>query len=121
MAALLAANRALAAADAELERRLAHYRAVNAPEGPLHQEAYLKARSQQDAAAAGVVAAGTSRLMAEAEVAQRRGLWAAAATKVKALERLDERQREEHATAVRREEILILDEVAAARPAGVIR
>lgn len=121
MAGLLDANRVLAEADAELERRLAHYRQVGAPQGALAHDDYLKARSRQDAAAAGVVAAGAARVMAEAEVARTRELWAAAATKVKALERLDDRRRDEHAAAVLREEIIVLDEVAAARLAGEAR
>lgn len=121
MAALLAANRALTEAEAELERRLAHYRQVGAPQGVLAHDQYLKVRSRQDAAAAGVVAAGATRVMAEAEVARARDLWASAATKVKALERLDDRRRQEHAAAGLREEIVVLDEVAAARLAGAAR
>lgn len=121
MAGLLAANRALAEADAELERRLTHYRQVSGPRGALAHDQYLKVRNRQDAAAAGVVAAGAARVMAEAEVARTRDLWAAAATKLKALERLDDRRRQEHAAAGLREEIVLLDEVAAARLAGAAR
>ena len=112
---LLLANRALAEADAELERRLDHYREVAQPSGSLAHAEYVKVRSLQDAAAAGVVAAGAARLMAEAEAQRKRDLWAAAATKVRALERLDEHRRTEHAAGVLHEEILVLDEVAASR------
>jgi flagellar export protein FliJ len=115
MAALVLANRALAEADAELERRLDHYREVAQPAGSLAHAEYVKVRSLQDAAAAGVVAAGAARLMAEAEADRKRELWAEAATKVRALERLDERRRDEHAAEVLHEEIITLDEVAASR------
>ena len=115
MGELLVANRALAEADAELERRLDHYRLVAQPSGTLAHGEYLKVRSLQDAAAAGVVSAGAARLMAEAEADRKREFWAAAAMKVRALERLDERRRDEHAAEVLHEEIVVLDEVAASR------
>jgi flagellar FliJ protein len=114
MGELLAANRALAAAEAELDRRLDHYRTVTGAEGMVSQEAYLVARARQDAAAAAVVAAGAARLAAEAEAERMRAIWAACATRVRALERLDERRRDEHAGEVLREEIIVLDEVASA-------
>jgi hypothetical protein len=114
MGELLAANQALAAAEAELERRLDHYRTVTGAEGVVRQEAYLIARAGQDAAAAGVVAAGTARLAAEFEADAKRARWAACATRVRALERLDERRRDEHAGEVRREETIVLDEIASA-------
>jgi flagellar export protein FliJ len=114
LADLLGANRALAEAEAELDRRLGHYRGVQLPAGPLGHHEYLAARSQQDLAAGAVVAAGTARLAAEHERDRLHGIWADAAAKVKALERLDERRREEHAAEVLREEIIVLDEVATA-------
>ena len=111
---LLGANRALAAAEAELDRRLDHYRTVTLPGGALTHDAYLAARSHQDHAAAAVVAAGTARLAAAAERERLHAVWAATAARVKALERLDDRRRGEHAAEVLREEIIVLDEVAAA-------
>jgi flagellar biosynthesis chaperone FliJ len=114
MGELLLANRAMAEAEAELDRRLDHYRTVTGAQGMVSQEAYLVARSRQDAAAAGVVAAGAARLAAEAEAERKRAIWAGCATRVRALERLDERRRDEHAGEVLREEIIVLDEVASA-------
>ena len=67
LADLLAANRALAEAEAELDRRLDHYRTVQLPAGALAHDRYVAARNQQDLAAGGVVAAGTARLAAEHE------------------------------------------------------
>ena len=120
MGELLEANRALAAADANLERRLDHYRTLAAPGGTASHQAFLARRAQQDGAAAAVVSAGTARLHAEAEVAQARDVWAAAAARVRALERLDERRREEHTIEVLREETVLLDEIAtSARLTGV--
>jgi flagellar FliJ protein len=117
-AALAAGNRAMAESEAELERRLDHYRGIPLPTAALEHARYLAARQQLAHAADGVVIAGTARLAAEAEVDRLRALWAAAAARVKALERLDERRREEHAGEVRREEVLVLDEVAAAIRVG---
>jgi flagellar export protein FliJ len=114
LADLLDANRALVEAEAELDRRLEHYRHVELPTGPLAHQRYVAARNQQDLAAGAVVAAGTARLAAEHERNRLHGIWADAAAKVKALERLDERRREEHAAEVLRQETIVLDEVAAA-------
>jgi flagellar biosynthesis chaperone FliJ len=111
---LLGANRALAEAEAELDRRLEHYRTVTLPGGALAHDDYLAARSRQDHAAASVVAAGTARLAAEAERQRLHDIWAGTAARVKALERLDDRRREEHAAEVLREEVIVLDEVATA-------
>jgi flagellar export protein FliJ len=122
LADLLAANRALAEAEAELDRRLDHYRTVTLPTGALTHDRYVAARSQQDLAAGAVVAAGTARLAAEHERNRLHATWAAAAARVKALERLDERRREEHAVEVLREETIVLDEIATAtRLIGVER
>jgi flagellar FliJ protein len=115
---LAAGNRAVAEAEVELERRLDHYRDIPLPSAAVDHNRYLAARQQLALAADGVVIAGTARLAAEAEVDRLRSLWAAAAARVKALERLDERRREEHAADVRREEVLVLDEVAAAIRVG---
>lgn len=111
---LLAAYQALREADAELERRLDHYRTVTAPDGSVPQHAFIAARSRQDGAASAVVAAGTARLAAEAEVERARQEWTEAAARVKALERLDDRRREEHALEALRQETIVLDEVASA-------
>ncbi|MCU1374703.1 MAG: hypothetical protein JWO68_1989 [Actinomycetia bacterium] len=111
---LLLANRAVADAEAELDRRLDHYRTVTGTEGVVSQEAYLVGRARQDAAAASVVAAGAARLAAEAEADRMRAIWAGCAMRVRALERLDERRRDEHAGEVLRDEVIVLDEIASA-------
>ena len=117
-AELAAANRALHLAEAELDRRLAHYQEIDGERGALPHDRFIAQRSQREHAANGVVAAGAARISAEAEVERTRELWAAAAMRVRALERLDERRREEHDTEVLRDEIITLDEVFAARLVG---
>lgn len=117
-AALAIANRALHAAEAELDRRLAHYQSIDGEHGPLSHDRFVALRSQREHAANGVVAAGAARISAEAEADRMRELWAAAAMRVRALERLDERRRGEHDAEVLRDEIITLDEVFAARLVG---
>ena len=117
-AELAIANRAMQLAELELDRRLEHYQSIESHVGTVSQERFLALRSQREHAANGVVAAGAARISAEAEVERKRELWAAAAMRVRALERLDERRREEHDIEVQRAEIVTLDEVFAARLVG---
>jgi len=112
---LAAASKALQLAEAEIDRRLDHYRAIATPDGPVPHEQFLAQRARCDHAAAAVVLAGAARSSAEAEVHRARDRWAAATMRVRALERLDERRRGEHDAEVRRDEIVTLDEVFAAR------
>jgi len=115
---LAVANRALAEAEAELDRRLAHYQALTTSEGVVPNEAFVAERAMRDFAAMAVVSAGAARISAEAEVERTRERWSAAAMRVRALERLDERRREEHELEVRRDEVVTLDEAFAARLVG---
>jgi flagellar protein FliJ len=57
-------------------------------------------------------------LDAEHEVEAARAVWTAAAARVGALERLDERQRAEHAARALREDELIVDDLVVSRHAG---
>jgi flagellar protein FliJ len=115
---LATANRALLLAEQELDRRLEHYRGIDRVPGPLPHDRFIAQRSRREQAAAAVVSAGAARISAEAEAERKRELWAAAAMRVRALERLDERRRAEHEAEVVREEIITLDEVFAARLVG---
>lgn len=117
VAALADANRALVAADEHLNQGLDRYRRVEDPTGSLPATSFLAARARQDLVASSVVAAGTGKLRAEAHVDIRRDEWSAAATRVAALERLDERRREEHALEVSRHEILEVDDMVSGRVA----
>lgn len=112
---LALANRALAEADALLEQRIDHYGGTPQPTQPLPATAFLAARDRQEWAARAVVVAGTARIAADAEAAARRGDWSNAATRLAALERLDERRREEHRLEVQRQEALEVDDIVVAR------
>lgn len=118
---LALANRALADADALLEDRIDHYGAVPHPDAPLPMAAFLASRDRQEWAARAVVTAGTARLVADAQVAVRRDEWSAAATRVAALERLDERRREEHRLESQRQEGLEVDDIVVARARRAVR
>jgi flagellar FliJ protein len=118
---LAAANRAVREAEAELDRRLEHYRAIEVAQVPIGSATFLAERDHRSHAATGVVAAGAAKISAEAEAERMRGIWSAAAMRVRALERLDERRREEHEIDVRREEVVTLDEAFAARLVGARR
>ena len=60
-----------------------------------------------------LTAAGVDRDAATAEMDARRGEWSAAAMRVSALERLDERRREAHVTEARRDEAARVDDLVA--------
>jgi flagellar export protein FliJ len=112
---LATATRALADAEATLERRLDRYGAVPVPVGPVPVDHLLRMRARLDGVAASVVHAGTQRLRAEAVVDVRRQSWSDAATRVAALERLDERRRAEHAHETQRQELVEVDDMVVAR------
>jgi flagellar FliJ protein len=112
---LAQASRRLAAAEAELERRLDRYTEVPAPTGPVPVEQLLRMRARQDGVAASVVYAGADQLRAAATVDVRRGEWSEAAMRVAALERLDERRRAEHAQEANRQELVEVDDMVVAR------
>ena len=57
-------------------------------------------------------------LEAQHEVEAARAVWTAAAARVGALERLDERQRAEHTARALREDELIVDDLVVSRHAG---
>jgi flagellar biosynthesis chaperone FliJ len=117
IAALAEANRSLVAAEQQLEAGLDRYRGTPDVSGPVPAAAFLSVRGRQDLVAASVVAAGTGKLRAEAHVDIRRGEWSAAATRVAALERLDERRRDEHAVEAQRQELVEVDDMVVARAA----
>jgi flagellar FliJ protein len=118
---LAAANRAVHEAEAELDRRLEHYRAIEGAGTAISSESFLAERTRRSHAADGVVLAGAAKIAAEDEAERLREVWSAAAMRVRALERLDERRRDEHELDVRREEVVTLDEAFAARLVGARR
>jgi flagellar export protein FliJ len=115
VAALADSQRALAEADASLDRRLDRYRDTPTPQGPMSVDELLRMRARVDGVAASVVFAGAARLGAEATVDLRRTEWSDAAARVSALERLDERRRAEHALEAQRQELIEVDDMVVAR------
>ena len=121
IAALADARRKLEAAEQALQDTLDRYSTVPAASGPMTVIDLLRARAHQELVAASVVHAGTERLRAEAVVDVQRDAWSAAAQRVAALERLDERRREEHALEAQRQETIEVDDMVVARAARAER
>ena len=117
VAALADARRQLDAAERALEDTLDRYGAMPAPSGTVALHELLQARARQELVAASVVHAGTQRLRAESIVDLQRAEWSAAAQRVAALERLDERRRAEHALEAQRQETIEVDDMVVARAA----
>lgn len=114
-AALLRARAAEVAAAAEVQARLTSYH--GRPVAPAVQPArsFLAERTLVAHAAASVHAAADARRAAEAVVDDERTAWAGTHRRVTALERLDERRRDEHAIEVRRDEDAVVDDLVVAR------
>ena len=113
--ALLAATATVAARERELEARTAEYAyrvqrplAATVPEFRLEQ-------TRRQALGQAVLDARIQLLVAREEQAAARAAWTAAAGRVGALERLDERQRLEHRVAELKEDDLLTDELVVAR------
>ncbi len=121
IAALADARRRLEAAEQTLERTLDRYSVVPQPVGALPLAELLRARAHQELVAASVVHAGAERLRAEATVDLQREEWSAAAQRVAALERLDERRRAEHALEAQRQETIEVDDMVVARAGRRVR
>jgi flagellar protein FliJ len=112
---LMVANRAAQEAAARVENRLDEYKSRSLPEGPQSYEAFERALFMLDSAAGAVDVARLAHRETLEVVDVRRAEWAAARRKVAALERLEERRREEHAIEVRRAEDRLVDDLVVAR------
>src|SRR5207247_9557935 len=98
-----------------VENRLVEYRSRSLPEGTQSYENFERALFMLDSAAGAVDVARIAHREALDVVDARRADWAAARRKVAALERLEERRREEHAVEVRRAEDRLVDDLVVAR------
>jgi flagellar FliJ protein len=114
-ASLLAANAEVRRAGEQLRARTERYHTMVAPTGPSQLTEFLAWRQLHQAAAAAVIDAGTAVAAADASAAERRDGWSAAAAKVTALERLDERRRAEHAAEAQREFDQEIDDLVTSR------
>jgi len=113
--ALLDANRRAHEKAVQLEVRIDAYRQRALPPGPQTYAEFERNLFLLDSAAGAVVIARTEHRDALDLVEERRADWAAARQKVAALERLEDRRREEHALEVRREEDRIVDDLVVTR------
>jgi len=116
-AALLHAHHeARIAADA-VNTRVAEYTAAARPNGAQTYEAFNRMQFDLDNAAGAITVARVEYRHALEVVDQHRTDWAAARQRVAALERLEERRREEHAVEARRAEDRLVDDLVVARHA----
>lgn len=115
--ALAAAQVQLAEADAWLAATSSRYEGRATPGGPAPATSWLAGRAAVDLAAASVLAAGSRRAEATQQLDQQREALGQARQKVSALERLDERHRDEHAVAARRDEDATVDDLVTSRHA----
>lgn len=76
---------------------------------------FTASRFRYETAAAGIAAAEAHRSLVEAAAAERRAAYLAAAARRTALERLDERKREEHRLETDRDEAVEVDDVVTGR------
>jgi flagellar export protein FliJ len=114
-AELQAANREVARAEELLVARFEHYQEIPAVESAVTTESFVASRSMADVIAGGVIAAGALHQAARDQAGDRRTAWSAAAMRVTALERLDDRRRTEHTLEAGREEDRQADEGVVSR------
>jgi flagellar export protein FliJ len=122
---LARANNEVSSAIAAVEARVAAYEAklaeipapTNSPRGGtiVRVDAFMKRRYFNELAGNAVVAARSSLNAAQLEADIARGQWSEKAKNVKALDRLDERRREEHVLAYNREVDTEVDDLVTGR------
>lgn len=114
-ARVMVANRAVALAGAEVDERVTRYAALARPAGV---QTYAEAEATMfrlDAGAGAVEWARGEHVRAVGQAREELARWAEAEQRVRALERLHERARHDHATEVRRAEDRLTDELATTR------
>jgi flagellar export protein FliJ len=114
-ARLLTANAAAHEAERAVDARLARYYDLERPAGLQVEPLFTRAWSHLDLAADAVDVAREQRIEALATVAERRAEWSEASMRVAALERLEDRQRAEHAVEVQRDEDRLVDDLVVSR------
>jgi flagellar protein FliJ len=114
-AQLLSANRAAREAEAVVENRVTRYSTMERPHGVQYEAAFARTWFRLDKAADAVDEARVQRTQALANVAEQRIAWQAASMRVAALERLEDRQRAEHAIEAQRDEDRLTDDLVSSR------
>ena len=115
--ALMVANGQARAAADTVNARVAEYTEAARPSGAQSYDAFQRLQSRLDNAAGAITVARVEYRNALAVVDERRAEWAEARRRVAALERLEERRRDEHAIEVRRAEDRLVDDLVVARHA----
>ncbi len=112
---LLAANHALTSAEAVTHERRAIAHMVALPDAPMSHDEFARHRFAVEAAFNAVTWAKHNERAASEVVAERRGHWIETNTRLRVVERLHDRARDEHKLNMRREEDRNSDELATAR------
>ena len=114
-ARLLTANAVAREAERVVDARLVHYYELQRPAGVQVEPLFARTWGHLDTAADAVDVAREQRVAALAAVAERRAEWTDASMRVAALERLEARQRAEHAVEVQRDENRLTDDLVVSR------
>jgi flagellar export protein FliJ len=114
-ARLLTANAAARQAERTVDARVARYAEMARPDGVQAEPVFERTLFRLDAAAGAIDIAREQHVEALAVVAERRAEWSDASMRVAALERLEERQRAEHAIERQREEDRLTDDLVVSR------
>jgi len=113
---LLSANNEVTQAIAATEARMERYSQVSDPAmGSTGVDAFMRSRYFTGLAGQAVTVSLQSQAAAELQADERRADWRNAATKVKALDRLDERRRVEHQLEADREAEKEVDDIVTGR------
>ena len=113
--ALLAARAAVVEQERLVAQRTAAYEQVTSAQGIRRYADFLCEQAHRSAMGAALIAQRTSLREAQELADHAHVAWSAAASKVGALERLDERQRAQHDALARKHEELAVDELVVSR------
>lgn len=116
-AGLLAATAAVRSEQEALARRDAAYAAALTAHAPRRAADFVYEQAHRAALGTAVLAQRTRLAETEQALEAARRTWTVAATRVGALERLDERQRADHHAQALREDDLIVDDLVVSRVA----
>ena len=114
-AAVLTAQAEVRRVEVERDRRMREYAANSMTVGLATRAAHLAERTMLELRADRIVRTEEDLVHASERAAERLAEWAAAAQRVQALERLDERRREEYAIELQREEDRVIDDLVTGR------
>jgi hypothetical protein len=112
---LLHANAAAREGERVVDARIARYIDTARPAGLQHEPDFALTMFTLDSAAGAVDVAREHQVGALARVAERRAEWSDASMRVAALERLEDRQREEHRIEMQRDENRVTDDLIVSR------